>query len=93
MDFSFSSKQEEQAYKSCFSHFAMRLLERHNIYIVFEDYYFLSKLPYLRNPKKYKDGNEFGTLIIKGHRVKVLRANWKGGVHPLLTVFPNEAIS
>lgn len=80
--------KEEKIYFRFFSHFAMRLLERYNISITFEEYISLCKLPYLRGSKIKTNKNngykyKYGKLIIKGVNVHVYKA--LSGNKPLLT--------
>lgn len=82
--------KEGKVYQSFFSHFALRLVERYDIFITFEEYVYLSKLPYLRNPKvKKKNGKvdcKYGYLIIKDKKVKVIKSVREP--KPLLTALP-----
>lgn len=74
-----------------FRHFSLRLSERYELFITFEEYLFLSKLPYLRNSKTRKNDYgkpdcKIGLLKIKGVDVKVLKRI--GGNKSLLTALP-----
>ena len=72
-----------------FRHFAMRLIERYNISITFDEYLKLCEIPYLRCQKLKKNGEITyykGSLDIKGVRVYVYRSTY--GVKPLLTAIP-----
>jgi transcriptional accessory protein Tex/SPT6 len=82
----------KRIYYKFFGHFALRLVERYNIFITFEEYVSLSQLPYLKKPKMRIDNEKGfhaceGFLKIQGTDVRVIRST----VHyekPLLTALP-----
>ena len=85
------NQNERKCYERFFSHFALRLSERYDILISFEEYVLLSKLPYIQKPKMVKDkkGNpdhKVGWLTIKEKKVKVLKSVKTN--KPLLTALP-----
>lgn len=83
---------EAKIYQKFFTHFAQRLIERYNVFITYEEYVFLSKLPFLRTPKmridkvKNKHCVE-GFLTIQGQKVRVLKSAI-GEAKQLLTALP-----
>lgn len=85
--------KEKKYFLKHFHHFALRLIERYDIYITFEDYTHLSGL-YLKKPKLKKDSNgkitcKEGFLIIQNKKVRVLKAV-SMNVKPLLTALPEK---
>ena len=72
-----------------FRHFSLRLSERYNILITFEDYVELCKMPFIKSQKlKTKGETSFhkGNIEIKGIRVNVYRGTY--GMRPFLTALP-----
>lgn len=72
-----------------FRHFAMRLHERYNVLITFEEYVKLCELPFIRCQKLKENGEKSyykGNVDIKGVRVNVYRSTH--GIKPFLTAIP-----
>ena len=72
-----------------FRHFSMRLIERYNVFITFEEYVNLCKTPFIRNQKLKVNGDRYylkGNIDIKGTRVNVYRSPY--GLKPFLTALP-----
>ena len=70
--------KENRVLPILFRHFSMRLIERYNVYITFEDYLQLNKIKYLQK-QMYKKNDEnrisiTGFITIKGVKVKVVRS-------------------
>lgn len=70
-------KKAEEIYQRFFRHFAMRLLERYNISIIYEEYVSLCQLPYIHGQKYVAKENNMpflkGYIIIKDTKVLVYR--------------------
>lgn len=70
-------KKQEAVYQKNFRHFAMRLLERYKISIIYSEYVSLCQLPYIHNQKLVKKPDSFpfykGYVMIKDVKVFVYR--------------------
>lgn len=88
-----SLKKQEEIYQRFFRHFAMRLLERYDISIVYEEYVSLCKLKYIRKQEYIVKENQMpffkGFVIIQDTKVMVYRD--AGGYRQFLTALPKHA--
>ena len=76
---------DKMYYSKFFSHFALRLSERYNLLISFEDYVYLSKLQYIQKAE-FRVTCKVGFLNIKGIQVRVMKSTKR--LKPLLTALP-----
>ena len=84
--------KKELMYQKYFRHFAMRLLERHDIAITFQEYVYLCGIEYLKNQKLRKPKNRMSFLVgkIKIKEVEVTVYRNRGIYKQLLTVLPKK---
>lgn len=84
------SEKEKKCYEFHFRHFSLRLSERYNLLISFEDYVLLSKMPYILKAKRNvrNDGHVamVGFISYNEQKVRVIRGI--GKITPLLTALP-----
>ncbi len=69
------TRKQKNLYSVLFRHFAMRLLERYGVLIVFEDYVVLSRNFRIRKAKRQRSGRVSGFMKIKGKQVRVVKSN------------------
>jgi hypothetical protein len=86
-------KKAEEIYQLFFRHFAMRLMERYNISITYEEYVSLCQLKYIQKQEYIVKENQKpflkGFIFIKDTRVMVYRDI--GWCHQFLTALPKHA--